>query len=300
MQLHSASGISFNPDVFDESFVDMLDNLPEDAVEDIDIDETPEMPLMTAAPTAEPSDADIAAIMESAWQELYNSDEGADIRSLPEEQQVQIKARFLSPDPISEADAATVPIDDAPFSIEETADSLILMQGNTPLLGAPLGSSKSQKKKAALNTFIGAAAKAFADIITMAMAALGVYQALGSKTVTKAGAGIAVKCSKPIARHAGAIAKAGKAGGDVAKMKAMLGVAKASVGFTKLAGIVLTDMSGLEKAAAIATCVGGMTLALASASGSFWLSMVAMVAAVAMFVIDTALAVDTYKKWQAI
>ncbi|WP_209598420.1 hypothetical protein [Ruegeria sp. HKCCSP351] len=299
MKLHSASGISFNPDVFDESFIEMLDKLPEDAVEDIDLDAGPKMPLMTA-PATELSAADVAAIMESAWEELYASDEGADIRALPADQQAQIKARFLSPDPIPEAEAATVPVDAAPFSVQETADSLILMQGDTPLLGAPLGTSRKKRKKAALNTFIGAAAKAFADIITMAMAALGVYQALGTKTVTRAGAGIAVKCSGPISRHAGAIAKAGTAGSDLAMMKAMLGVAKASVGFTKLAGIVLTDMSGLEKAAAIATCVGGMTLAVASASGSFWVSMLAMVTAVAMFVIDTALAVDTYKKWQAI
>lgn len=299
MQLHAATGISYDPEIFDEAFIDALMDLPDPDPEDFpDLDDIPgEMPLMTAAPEQPMSPEDVRALMEATWDEMLASEEGEMIRDLSEEEQAALKDQFLTPpDPIGEAAAAALSVPGDRFTLTEDGGNTVLMQGDRPLMTGPLGASANQKK----GEFVLAAAMCIADIIAMIIAAVGVLQALNNKTIAKAGANICTKCGGKIVKASGKIAQAAKRGSDLAKAKQMLGVAKGVVGsFGKMAGYLMIDMGKLEKAAAWTTAVGGLTLALATGSSSLWLTVMAMIAAVAMFVADTAVAIKKYNAWKA-
>ncbi|RYG93045.1 hypothetical protein EU803_02760 [Loktanella sp. IMCC34160] len=298
MITHTQSGIQYDPEMFDPEFFDMLAALPDpDDLAGLDT----AAPLLAAAPREAPlSPAETDAVLRQAWDDLLASDEGAEIRALSPKDQDRLKAQFMiPPEPISALTAQGLDIGLSPMSLIETEEALTLMQDGKVLMTAPFGANMSKRKKACLDTLIGAVCKCLADAITMAMAAVGAYQSLNQKAVARAGANICTKCGGKIAKQVGAIGAAVKRGSDLERFARMLSLGRAVVGIPKLASLALLDLSGWEKASIIATVVAGLALAFASFGNTFWLSILAMGAALVAFVADSVAAGKAHAAFKA-
>ncbi len=299
MKLHVASGLSYDPEFFDDDTLDEMMTETTDMVDDTDSAGGVLMgELMIAAPSDAPlSDAEIKALLEQSWEEIYASEDGQMIRDLPIEDQERLKADFLTPpEPIDEELAATLKPKGEPITFLETEDTFAVLMGERPLLSGPLGASASDKKL----KFQIAAGICIADILALVIAAVGVLQVLNNRTIAKVGATISAQHGAKIIKASRAISAAGKTAARLAKAKAMAQVAKAVVGSaTKAASTMMVGMGRVEKIAAWTTAVAGLTLAFATGSASLWASVLAMAVTFAVFLADTAVAVKKYNEWKA-
>jgi len=298
LQTHETTGFQYDPDLVDPDFFEMLDAVP-------DPEEEPGGMLMGAAPEplemaprATPlSQEQTDALVEEVWQDLLASEEGAAVAALSPEEQAAFKATYLAPpQTLSEDAAAMITLPKLSIAVVETEDSYEIQQDQMPMMAVPLGASRA-KEKARKSAFLIAAGVCLADVVGMVMAAVGVVQALNKRSMAKGAAKLSSKYAAGIAAKGKEFKAAAKAT-QLASMQRTLGIAKSLTSFPKLAGVMLSEMSLLEKTGAVATAALGLSLALASGGGSVWLSVLAMTASVAVFVIDLVIARDKYVAWK--
>lgn len=290
------SGISFDPSLFDADFFDQLDSIDMFDIEDtVTLDP---MLMATAPPQDEPlTEAQTQDILEQAWRDLLDSELGAEIRRLPPVEQAKLHKIALTPPPLLTPEAAgKITLTPNPVEVPEHGDTLIVAQGNSPLMAAPLG-AKGSAEKAKKAAFFVAAATVLVDVFAMAAAAAGVMAAMNQRAMKKMGIKVATTYTGALSKNAKGIAEISKASKLIALQRS-IGIAKAVAGFPKLAAMLFTDMSLLDKAAACATAGAGLALAIATGGAAFWAIILAMGAAVLSFLADTVTANQKWHDWK--
>lgn len=303
MKTHSTTGFSYDPDIFDDDTLDSMMSQAQASAHGGHVAETSavgvlmDLAALVPIPDTPLSEADIAALMEHTWHEMYESEDGKMIRNLPVADQTRLKASFLlPPEPIDPKFAATLIPEGERISLVETETSFAILLGERPVLSGRMGSSRADK----MLKFQLAAGICIADILALIVAAIGVVQVLNHRLIAKVGATISAQHGARIITASSAIAAAGHSASDLTKAKTIASVAKSVIGSAvKAASTLMSGMGAVEKAAAWTTAVAGLTLAFATGSASLWVSVLAMTAAFAIFLADTAVAVKSHMTWQA-
>ena len=238
-------------------------------------------------------------LIESAWQELMESEFANELKGIPDAEIAAIKLKMQNLEPVRpDSDQLLKRFIKTNYQINETSDFFSHQIDGHEFLRVPLsagrGKAKNDSKKIA---FLIAAAQVIVDVVAIIIAATGVHMARLQKAAGKATTTLASSAAKSIARNAKQMRGVGRAISNVAKMQKALKFAKQVAGLPKVAGLLISGMSKLEKVGVVASLLAAAAAAIASGSASVWIAALSLTVAVAAFIIDVGIAVEKYNAW---
>ncbi|MCP3866514.1 MAG: hypothetical protein GY703_00135 [Gammaproteobacteria bacterium] len=304
MKQDTQTNIYYDAEYFDVAALSELD-----AIDLLDQEEKPKLLSSSMAAASEQESADWSCkalteedqklLIESAWQELQESEFGAELADLSDEETAEIKWKMLNPDPVApDSDVLLESFIKTEYQINETDNFFSHKINGHEFLRVPLtagrGKAAVDSKKLA---FLIAAAQVVVDIVAILIAASGVRMARLQKAAGKATTTLASSAARSIAKNARAMRGIGGAISKTAKLQAALKFAKQVFGLPKVVGLLISSMSKLEKIGVVASVVAAAAAAAASGSASVWIAVLSLTTAVAAFLIDAGIAVEKYQAW---